>query len=94
MGRRQVPTRPDYIKWLLLAGAAALVVLVVTLIIVFTVKSHEGKSAFPYDSAYAKGQNVESVQKGLSDAGFTNIVLDKDESGWAKEGTVLGISDE
>ena len=68
--------------------------LVVTLIIVFTVKSHEGKSAFPYDSAYAKGQNVESVQKGLSDAGFTNIVLDKDESGWAKEGTVLGISDE
>ena len=26
MGRRQVPTRPDYIKWLLLAGAAALVV--------------------------------------------------------------------
>ncbi len=27
MGKRQVPTRPDYIKWLLLAGAAALVVL-------------------------------------------------------------------
>ena len=27
MGRRQVPTRPDYIKWLLLLGAAALVVL-------------------------------------------------------------------
>ena len=27
MGRRKVPTRPDYIKWLLLAGAAALVVL-------------------------------------------------------------------
>ena len=27
MGRRQVPTQPDYIKWLLLAGAAALVVL-------------------------------------------------------------------
>lgn len=79
---------------LAIIGAAALVVLVVTLIIVFTVKSHEGKSAFPYDAAYAKGQNVESVQKGLLDAGFTNIVLDKDESGWAKEGTVLGISDE
>lgn len=27
MGKRQVPTRPDYIKWLLLLGAAALVVL-------------------------------------------------------------------
>ena len=27
MGRRQVPTRPDFIKWLLLAGVAALVVL-------------------------------------------------------------------
>ena len=27
MGRRQTPTQPDYIKWLLLAGAAALVVL-------------------------------------------------------------------
>jgi len=27
MGKRQVPTRPDYIKWLLLAGAAALVLL-------------------------------------------------------------------
>ncbi len=27
MGKRQVPTRPDYIKWLLLIGAAALVVL-------------------------------------------------------------------
>ena len=27
MGRRQVPTRPDYIKWLLLVGAAALVLL-------------------------------------------------------------------
>ena len=27
MSRRQVPTQPDYIKWLLLAGAAALVVL-------------------------------------------------------------------
>ena len=27
MGRRQVPTRPDYIKWLLLLGAAVLVVL-------------------------------------------------------------------
>ena len=26
MGKRQVPTRPDYIKWLLLAGVAALVV--------------------------------------------------------------------
>lgn len=78
---------------LVIISVAALAILVVTLIIVFTVKSHEGKSAFPYDSAYAKGQNVESVQKGLSDAGFTNIVLDKDESGWAKEGTVLGISD-
>ena len=27
MGKRQVRTRPDYIKWLLLLGAAALVVL-------------------------------------------------------------------
>lgn len=27
MGKRQAPTRPDFIKWLLLAGAAALVVL-------------------------------------------------------------------
>ena len=27
MGRRQTPTQPDYIKWLLLLGAAALVVL-------------------------------------------------------------------
>ena len=27
MGKRQVPTKPDYIKWLLLLGAAALVVL-------------------------------------------------------------------
>lgn len=27
MGKRQVPTRPDYIKWLLLLGVAALVVL-------------------------------------------------------------------
>ena len=27
MSKRQAPTRPDYIKWLLLAGAAALVVL-------------------------------------------------------------------
>ena len=27
MGQRQVPTRPDYIKWLLFLGAAALVVL-------------------------------------------------------------------
>jgi lysozyme len=27
MGKRQVPTRPDYIKWLLLIGAASLVVL-------------------------------------------------------------------
>ena len=26
MGRRRVPTQPDYIKWLLLLGAAALVV--------------------------------------------------------------------
>ncbi len=28
MGKRPVPTRPDYIKWLLLLGAAALVVLI------------------------------------------------------------------
>lgn len=28
MGKRPVPTRPDYIKWLLLIGAAALVVLI------------------------------------------------------------------
>lgn len=28
MGKRHVPTRPDYIKWLLLLGAAALVVLI------------------------------------------------------------------
>lgn len=27
MGKRQTPTQPDYIKWLLIAGAAALVVL-------------------------------------------------------------------
>ena len=28
MGKRQAPTQPDFIKWLLLAGAAALVVLI------------------------------------------------------------------
>ena len=72
-------------------GVAAFVVLVVTLIIVFTVKSHEGKSVFPFNSAYAKGQNVELIQKELSDAGFTNIILVPDESGWAKDGTVLEL---
>lgn len=76
---------------LAIIGAAALVVLVVTLIIVFTVKSHEGKSAFPFDLAYAKGQNVELIQKELTDAGFTNIILDPDESGWTKDGTVIEV---
>ena len=72
-------------------GAAAFVVLVATLIIVFTVKSHEGKSVFPFDSAYAKGQNVELVQKELADAGFTNIIPDPDDSGWDKDGTVIEV---
>lgn len=72
-------------------GAAAFVVLVVTLIIVFTVKSHEGKSVFPFDSAYAKGQNVELIQKELTDAGFTNIILNPDKSGWTKGGTVIEV---
>lgn len=76
---------------LAIIGAAVLVILVVALIIVFTVKSHEGKSVFPFDLAYAKGQNVELIQKELTDAGFTNIILDPDESGWTKDGTVIEV---
>lgn len=40
MGKRQVPTRPDYIKWLLLAGAAALVVLMGAYIVLHYILPH------------------------------------------------------
>ena len=78
---------------LVIAGVALLVALVLTLVITITVKSREGKSAFPFDPEYAKGQNIESVQKSLSDAGFTNIIPVSDKTGWDKDNTVLGISE-
>ena len=40
MGKRRVPTRPDYIKWLLLLGAAALVVLMVAYLVWHYVLPH------------------------------------------------------
>ena len=40
MGKRQVPTKPDYIKWLLLAGAAALVVLMGAYIVLHYILPH------------------------------------------------------
>ena len=40
MGKRRVPTRPDYIKWLLLLGAASLVVLMVAYLVWHYVLPH------------------------------------------------------
>lgn len=40
MGKRQVPTRPDYIKWLLLAGVAALVVFGAAYVVWYYVLPH------------------------------------------------------
>ena len=71
-------------------GAAVIAVAVLMLFIV--IKSREGKITVPFSSSYAIGVDCYDLQEELEGAGFTNIRIVEDDSGWLESNEVIGIS--
>ena len=79
------------IKLKLFAVAAGMI-LVVVLTLIGMSKSREGKVTVPFSSTSAIGCNYIDLQGELEDAGFTNIKINEDDSGWMGSNEVLSIS--
>lgn len=75
-----------------LIAIAAGIVAVLTLILVGVIKSREGKITVPFSSSYAIGCNCNDLQNELEAAGFTNIKIIEDDSGWMESNEVVSIS--
>ena len=50
------------------------------------------KIEIPFDASFVSGQDVEYIYKTLEDAGFTNISIVSDDSGWMKENMVIRVA--
>lgn len=75
-----------------LIAIAAGIIAVLILVIVGVIKSREGKIAVPLSSSYAVGCNCDDLRDELEAAGFTNIKIIEDDSGWTKSNEVVSIS--
>ena len=71
-------------------GAAIIAVAVLMLFVV--IKSREGKITIPFSSSYAIGVDCNDLQEELENAGFTNIKIVEDDSGWLESNEVISIS--
>lgn len=79
------------LKLKLIAIAAGFVVVLI-LILLGVIKSREGKITVPFSSSYAIGCNYNDLQDELEAAGFTNIKIIEDDSGWMESNEVVSIS--
>ena len=79
------------IKLKIIAIAAGIIAVLI-LVSVGVIKSREGKITVPFSSSYAIGCNYNDLQDELEDAGFTNIKIYEDDSGWMESNKVLSIS--
>ena len=75
-----------------LIAIAAGIIAVLILVLVGVIKSREGKITVPFSSSYAIGCNYNDLQDELENAGFTNIKIIEDDSGWMDSNEVLSIS--
>ena len=83
--------RAQKLKLKLIAVAAGIVAVLI-LIMVGVIKSREGKITVPFSSSYAIGCNYNDLQDELEAAGFTNIKIIEDDSGWMESDEVVSIS--
>lgn len=75
-----------------LIAIATGIIAVLILILVGVIKSREGKITVPFSSSYAVGCNCNDLQDELETAGFTNIKIIEDDSGWTESNEVVSIS--
>lgn len=83
--------RAQKLKLKLIAVAAGIIAVLI-LILVGVIKSREGKITVPFSSSYAIGCNYIDLQDELEEAGFTNIKIIEDDSGWMESNEVMSIS--
>jgi len=75
-----------------LIAIAAGIVAVLILIMFGVIKSREGKITVPFSSSYAINCNCNDLQDELEAAGFTDIRIKEDDSGWKESNKVMGVS--
>lgn len=74
-----------------LIGVAVIAVLVIAVRIFCVIKYREGKVQIPIDASYAVGLEYTDMREIFEDAGFENIRVVADETGWEKSGTVRTV---
>ncbi len=76
----------------ILVLACFIAILIIGLIIFIFVKFTEGKIQIPFSPDYVTGMTYEEVNEELTKAGFTDITLKFDYSGWQESNTVINVS--
>ena len=71
--------------------AAVIAVLIIAVVIFCVIKYREGKVQIPVDTSYAIGVEYTDLRDIFEDAGFENIRVVADETGWEESGTVRTV---
>lgn len=74
-----------------LTVVAVIAVLTIAVAIFCVVKYREGKVQIPVDTSYAVGLEYTELKDIFKDAGFENIRIVPDETGWEESGTVRAV---
>jgi len=74
-----------------LIGAAVIAVLIIAVVIFCVIKYREGKVQIPVDTSYVVGLEYTELKEIFEDAGFENIRIVPDETGWEESGTVRTV---
>ena len=75
-----------------LITAAVTIVFIIFSIFFLAHKSREGKITIPFSSTYVVGIDCNTLKKELVTAGFTNIQMVEDDSGWLKDNEVIAVT--
>ena len=75
-----------------LFGVATALIMVFVIVIVGIAKSREGKLQIPFGTDYIIGSSYGDIVEELEDAGFTNIKMVPENSGWEKDGIVTAVT--
>lgn len=55
-------------------------------------KSRQGKVKIPFDAEYVYGEDFNTIYNELESAGFNNIQIKRENSGWLKDNEVISVS--
>ena len=70
---------------------AVLIVIAITILVGLN-KYRAGKVKIPFDASYAIGQDLDDIYNELENAGFTNIIMKQDDTGWLEANEVINVT--